>query len=252
MLTKAWYKKIHWRHVAYFHFYLVHITAIIFIYRKKYSWRKNNNAERILGELQTGNLVPLKPRVLKSFDLESWETATGCSPLQELEGDCGYNQGTGSATRTFEDVPSRRQSHCSHHPAPRGAGPARRGGRSVDFPSCRPVLLQETEMNDNEVRPREACNEHSGFPLKLQRIGTAGSKIYGRKNCWVGWLSQVLLFTWLTNTFFSNLKKYQVWLARGLSLAGCFPCLPFVLSTDFRRLCTEKNVTPSIFPKYII
>lgn len=156
--------------------------------------------------------------------LEIWETATSCSSLQEVEDNCGYNQGavganTWTATRTFEGIPSGRQSHRSHHRAPQGAGPARRGGRRVDVPSCRPVLLQKTKMNDNEVRLWEACSEHSGVSLKLQHIGTAagGLKIYGQQKCWTGWLSQVLPFTWLTHNLFLTWRNIGFGLQRSVS-----------------------------------
>lgn len=45
--------------------------------------------------------------------------------------------------------------NCHTHLTPSrspGSWSSRRGGRRVDFPSCRPVLLQETKMNDNKVR----------------------------------------------------------------------------------------------------
>lgn len=38
ILAKAQNEKIPWTHVAHFHFYIVNLTAIIFTYRKMYSW----------------------------------------------------------------------------------------------------------------------------------------------------------------------------------------------------------------------
>lgn len=95
ILANAQYEKIPWTHVAHFHFYIVNITAIIFAYRKMYSWLKNSNTERVLGEPRTGNLVPSKPRILN--DSQQFRAAHLCKNWQVVEG----TTSTWAATNTW-------------------------------------------------------------------------------------------------------------------------------------------------------
>lgn len=97
----------------------------------------------ILRELQTGNLV--------LQNQESWGVLRDSQPLWGAENlppaaHCckswkvtvgttrALSANTWTAPCTFDDIPNRKQSHCSHHHSPQGAGPAWRGGRRVDFP----------------------------------------------------------------------------------------------------------------------
>lgn len=121
--------------------------------------------------------------------------------------------------------------------------------RRVDFPSCRPVLLQEKKRNDDEVRLWEACSEHVGLlsnynilVLLLVALSFIDNKNAERDGCFPGSYPSP---DW-QRAFASELSGV---VCRALSR---FPHLPFALSTSFRRLCPEESIVPCVSLKYII
>lgn len=156
---------------------------------------------------------------------------------------------TWTATRTAEDIPSRRQSHCSHHYAPQRTGPAQIGGRRVDVPSCRPVLLQEKKRNDDEVRLQEACNEHmrllSNYNILVLLL--VAPNFRDNENAeWDGCFPGAYPLSDGWRAFSSELSGLVCRVL--VSLTPPAFC-PFHL---FSRLCPEESVVPCVSPKYII